>query len=115
MVLDTGLRYDQLENLSDEDLCALGRAGRRQAEDVLATRYHWLVRACARPYFLIGGDTEDLMQEGMFGLIKAMREFDPARSSLFRPFAVYASINRCVPRSSATPARKTHRSINPSP
>ena len=87
MVLDTGLRYDQLENLSDEELCALGRAGRRQAEDVLATRYHWLVRACARPYFLIGGDTEDLMQEGMFGLIKAMREFDPARSSLFRPFA----------------------------
>lgn len=53
----------------------------------MATRYHWLVRACARPYFLIGGDTEDLMQEGMFGLIKAMREFDPARSSLFRPFA----------------------------
>ena len=47
MVLDTGLRYDQLENLSDEELCALGRAGRRQAEDVLATRYHWLVRACA--------------------------------------------------------------------
>lgn len=87
MVLDTGLRYDQLESLSDEELCALGRAGRRQAEDVLATRYHWLVRACARPYFLIGGDTEDLMQEGMFGLIKAMREFDPARSSLFRPFA----------------------------
>ena len=87
MVLDTGLRYDQLENLSDEELCSLSRAGQRQAEDVLATRYHWLVRSCARPYFLIGGDSEDLMQEGMFGLIKAMREFDPQRSSLFRPFA----------------------------
>ena len=87
MVLDTGLRYDQLENLSDEELCCLSRAGQRQAEDVLATRYHWLVRSCARPYFLIGGDSEDLMQEGMFGLIKAMREFDPQRSSLFRPFA----------------------------
>lgn len=87
MVLDTGLRYDQLENLSDEELCSLIRAGQRQAEDVLATRYHWLVRSCARPYFLIGGDSEDLMQEGMFGLIKAMREFDPQRSPLFRPFA----------------------------
>ena len=87
MVLDTGLRYDQLENLSDEELCSLSRAGQRQAEDVLATRYHWLVRSCARPYFLIGGDSEDLMQEGMFGLMKAMREFDPQRSSLFRPFA----------------------------
>ena len=79
MVLDTGLRYDQLENLSDEELCSLSRAGQRQAEDVLATRYHWLVRSCARPYFLIGGDSEDL--------IKAMREFDPQRSPLFRPFA----------------------------
>ena len=87
MVLDTGLRYDQLENLSDEELCSLSRAGQRQAEDVLATRYHWLVRSCARPYFLIGGDSEDLMQEGMFGLIKAMREFDSQRSPLFRPFA----------------------------
>lgn len=87
MVLDTGLRYDQLENLSDEELCSLSRAGQRQAEDVLATRYHWLVRSCARPYFLIGGDSEDLMQEGMFGLIKAMREFDPQRSPLFRLFA----------------------------
>ena len=87
MVLDTGLRYDQLENLSDEELCSLSRAGQRQAEDVLATRYHWLVRSCARPYFLIGGDSEDLMQQGMIGLIKAMREFDPQRSPLFRPFA----------------------------
>ena len=91
MVLDTGLRYDQLENLSDEELCFLSRAGQRQAEDVLATRYHWLVRSCARPYFLIGGDSEDLIQEGMFGLIKAMREFDPQRSPLFRPFA-----GRCI-------------------
>ena len=45
------------------------------------------MRIKARPYFLIGGDSEDLMQEGMFGLIKAMREFDPQRSPLFRPFA----------------------------
>ena len=87
MVLDTGLRKDQLEFLNDEEHCSLRRAWQRQAEDVLATRYHWLVRSCARPYFLIGGDSEDLMQEGMFGLIKAMREFDPQRSSLFRHFA----------------------------
>ena len=115
MVLDTGLRYDQLENLSDEELCFLSRAGQRQAEDVLATRYHWLVRSCARPYFLIGGDSEDLMQEGMFGLIKAMREFDPQRSPLFRPLPGSASISRCVPRSGGMPARRTHRLTNPSP
>ena len=87
MVLDTGLRYDQLENLSDEELCFLSRAGQRQAEDVLATRYHWLVRSCARPYFLIGGDSEDLTQEGMVGLIKAVREYDAEKEASFRTFA----------------------------
>ncbi|MFQ9053129.1 MAG: sigma-70 family RNA polymerase sigma factor [Oscillospiraceae bacterium] len=115
MVLDTGLRYDQLENLSDEELCSLSRAGQRQAEDVLATRYHWLVRSCARPYFLIGGDSEDLMQEGMFGLIKAMREFDPQRSPLFRPFAGLCIHQRRVFRAQARrqPEKRTAQSIRP--
>lgn len=52
-----------------------------------AARYHRVVRSCARPYFLAGGDSEDLMQEGMFGLIKAMREYDPDRDASFRTFA----------------------------
>ena len=76
-----------LEQLPDEALCRLIRVQDRPAEEVLAARYHRVVRSCARPYFLAGGDSEDLMQEGMFGLIKAMREFDPQRSPLFRPFA----------------------------
>lgn len=76
-----------LEQLPDEALCRLIREQDRPAEEVLAARYHRVVRSCARPYFLAGGDSEDLMQEGMFGLIKAMREFDPQRSPLFRPFA----------------------------
>ena len=96
MVLDTGLRYDQLENLSDEELCSLIRAGQRQAEDVLATRYHWLVRSCARPYFLIGGDSEDLIQEGMFGLIRAIREYDGAKAASFRTFAEVCIRNRLI-------------------
>ena len=87
MVNDTRADYDHLMAESDEALCASVRAGNRLAEEVLAARYHRLVRSCARPYFLAGGDSEDLMQEGMFGLIKAMREFDPQRSPLFRPFA----------------------------
>ena len=59
-----------LEQLPDEALCRLIRAQDRPAEEVLAARYHRVVRSCARPYFLAGGDSEDLMQEGMFGLIK---------------------------------------------
>ena len=73
--------------LSDAELLALVSAGNADAEEALAERYSRLVRICARPLFLIGGDSEDLMQEGMFGLVKAMREFDPQRSPLFRPFA----------------------------
>ena len=76
-----------LERQSDEALCALAASGVRQAEEVLVTRYNRLVRTCARPFFLIGGDSEDLTQEGMVGLIKAVREYDPAKAASFRTFA----------------------------
>ena len=50
------------EALTDEDLCRLAAKGNRQAEEILAARYIRLVRTCARPYFLAGGDSEDLTQ-----------------------------------------------------
>ena len=87
MVNDTRADYDHLVAESDEALCASVRAGNRLAEEVLAARYHRLVRSCARPYFLAGGDSEDLLQEGMVGLIKAMREYDPGQSASFCTFA----------------------------
>ena len=70
-----------LDQLSDEDLCALAASGSREAEEVLVTRYNRMVRTCARPFFLIGGDSEDLTQEGMVGLIKAVREYDPRKDA----------------------------------
>ena len=87
MVNSKEASFAYLETLSDEQLCAACQTGNRNAEEILAARYHRLVRSVARPYFLAGGDSEDLLQEGMVGLIKAMREFDPQRSPLFRPFA----------------------------
>lgn len=75
------------EDLSDEDLCRLAAEGRREAEELLVTRYQRLVRTCARPFFLIGGDSEDLTQEGMVGLIKAVREYDAEKEASFRTFA----------------------------
>ena len=62
-------RYEQ----SDEVLCSLAFSGDRTAEELLAARYSRLVRICARPYFLAGGDCEDLIQEGMIGLLSAIR------------------------------------------
>lgn len=73
--------------VTDEELCARAAAGDLDAEAVLAARYFALVRACARPLFLTGGDGEDLIQEGMFGLIRAIREYRADGSALFRTFA----------------------------
>mgnify|MGYP003307285426 CR=1 FL=1 len=90
---ETGIEatYAYLESLNDEDLCAISHEGNRDAEEILVSRYHRLVRSVARPYFLAGGDTEDLLQEGMFGLIKAIREYDLQRDASFYTFA-----ERCI-------------------
>ena len=72
---------------SDEALCRRAADGSREAEEALVRRYSGLVRSCARPLFLAGGDSEDLLQEGMFGLIKAMREFRADREASFQTFA----------------------------
>lgn len=80
-------QYKDLEQLTDEALCLELQLGNAAAGDILAYRYRRLVRCCAHPYFLAGGDSEDLLQEGMIGLIKAMREFRPDREAGFQTFA----------------------------
>ena len=84
----------ELERQPDEALCTLAAAGDRQAEEVLVTRYNRLVRTCARPFFLAGGDSEDLTQEGMVGLITAVREYDAGKEASFRTFAEVCIRNR---------------------
>lgn len=76
-----------LAELSDEALCLSAAQNAAQAETELVRRYGWLVRACARPLFLAGGDSEDLIQEGMLGLLTAIRGFDPGRDAAFRTYA----------------------------
>jgi RNA polymerase sporulation-specific sigma factor len=73
--------------LHDKELQRLAAGGDRAAEEILAGRYLQLVRACSRPLFLAGGDSEDLCQEGMFGLLSAIREYDPSLGVSFRSFA----------------------------
>ena len=80
-------QYSELEQMSDEALCTALQNGTSAAGDILAHRYRKLVRCCAHPYFLAGGDSEDLLQEGLFGLIKAMREFRADREASFQTFA----------------------------
>ena len=73
--------------LEDNKLQELAQKGDRCAEEALAARYLRLVRACARPLFLAGGDSEDLIQEGTFGLLSAIRNFDAASGTAFKTYA----------------------------
>ena len=72
---------------TDVQLQRLAVSSDRAAEEELVKRYMQLVRACSRPLFLAGGDSEDLIQEGMFGLLSAIKEFDPDNGSSFKTFA----------------------------
>ena len=102
-----------LDQCSDETLCQLVAGGSREAEEALVTRYNRLVRTCARPFFLIGGDSEDLTQEGMVGLIKAVREYDPAKTASFRTFAEICIRSRLYSVLRAA-ARDKHAALNQS-
>jgi len=75
------------------DLAQKAAMGDPAAEEALVSEYARLVRVCARPYFLAGGDSEDLIQEGMLGLLSAVRTFDPSKGVKFSTYAKF-----CVQR-----------------
>lgn len=81
---------------TDEALCLQAASGDCIAEELLVMRYNRLVRICARPYFLAGGDSEDLIQEGMVGLLSAIRVFDPNREASFHTYAEACIKNRII-------------------
>ncbi|MCL2628025.1 MAG: sigma-70 family RNA polymerase sigma factor [Oscillospiraceae bacterium] len=76
------------ENKSRE-LAVKAANGDQAAEEILVSEYARLVRACARPYFLAGGDSEDLIQEGMLGLLSAIRTFNPEKGAKFSTYAEF--------------------------
>ena len=80
--------------INDELMCARAAAGDLEQEALLVQKYNFLVKACARPYFLVGGDSEDLIQEGLLGLLAAIRTFDPNRDTSFKTFAESCIRNR---------------------
>ena len=77
------------------------------------SRHTRLVRACARPYFLVGGDAEDLIQEGMLGLLSAIRSFDEARGVKFETFAEICVRRRIISAVRASVSRHHERSDVP--
>ena len=82
--------------ISDEELCTRVSSGDRLAEEILVMRYNRLVRVCSRPFFLAGGDSEDLIQEGMLGLLSAIRSFQPEKAASFRTYAEVCIKSRLI-------------------
>ena len=85
------IEYAELE---DSALQKLAADGDSYAEEELVSRYMRLVRICARPLFLAGGESEDLIQEGMFGLLSAVRQYDSRHNASFKTFAEWCIRNR---------------------
>lgn len=103
----------QFEKLSDEQLIEQVHLGNSEALDYLITKYRLYVKAKARSYFLVGADKEDIIQEGMIGLYKAIRDFRGDKLSSFRAFAELC-ITRQIITAIKTATRQKHIPLNSS-
>jgi len=99
------------ERFNDEELIEMVHQGNTDALDFLITKYRLLVRAKARSYFLIGADKEDIVQEGMIGLYKAVRDFKEDKLASFRAFAELC-ITRQIITAIKTATRQKHIPLN---
>jgi RNA polymerase sporulation-specific sigma factor len=96
---------------SDDDLVLLFRQGQLEALDLLFERYRRFTRAKARAYFLVGADFEDIEQEGLIGLFKAVRDYRSDRESSFRAFAELCVTRQIITAIKAATRRK-HQPLN---
>ncbi len=100
-----------LELMDDEQVVVLVHLGDSEALDYLINKYKNFVRAKARSYFLIGADREDIVQEGMIGLYKAIRDFKEDKLTSFKAFAELC-ITRQIITAIKTATRQKHIPLN---
>ncbi len=98
----TGL--EKYETLTDDELVNLARGGDADAEEFLIQKYKDTARSRAHLYFMVGGDKEDIVQEGMIGIFKAIRSYDPEKQASFRTFA-----ELCISRQIITAIKRAGR------
>lgn len=103
--------YSAFEILQDEEVVDIARAGSVLAQEYLINKYKSFVRAKARSYFLIGADREDIIQEGMIGLYKAIRDFRSDKLASFKAFAELC-ITRQIITAIKTATRQKHIPLN---
>ncbi len=99
------------EDKTDEELLELFRGGETKVMDFLLEKYKHLVRMKANTMFLLGGDTDDLIQEGMIGLFKAIRDYRQEKDSSFSTFASLC-ISRQIYKAVEAASRKKHGPLN---
>ena len=103
----------QYDRLRDEALAALAQSGDPAAEEVLLERYKPIVKNRAHLYFIVGADAEDVIQEGMIGIFKAIQSYRVDRDASFRTFACMC-INRQIITAIKAASRKKHQPLNSS-
>lgn len=104
-------KFNDYINMLDEEIVILARDNDRAAEEYIISKYRNFVKAKAKTYFLIGGDKDDIYQEGMIGLYKAIRDFRPDKLSSFRAFAELC-ITRQIITAIKTATRQKHIPLN---
>ena len=98
-------------DLRDQQLVALAQGGDAAAMEELCDRYKDRVRMIARPYFLIGADHEDVIQEGMIGLYKAIQNYSPDNTAAFSSFAEIC-VTRQIFSAINAARRQKHQPLN---
>ena len=99
------------EGMTDEEIALLAQNGSDDAQEFLLNKYKNFVRSKARSYFLIGADHEDIVQEGMIGIFKAIRDFREDKLSSFRAFAELC-VTRQIITAIKTATRQKHIPLN---
>lgn len=99
------------EQMTDEEIARLAQAGDEEASAFLLRKYKNFVRSKAHSYFLVGADHEDIVQEGMIGLFKAIRDFRPEKLASFHAFAEIC-VTRQIITAIKTATRQKHIPLN---
>ena len=105
------MTYEELKALKDEELAALAQKGDTDAEEILLTRYKELVLSKSSLYYIVGGDRDDIVQEGMIGVVKAIRSYDPSAGATFATFATLC-VGRQIISAMRTATREKHTPLN---
>ncbi len=103
--------FPGIDTMAEEDIVESAKQGSTYALEYLINKYKAFVRAKAKSYFLIGADREDIIQEGMIGLYKAIRDFRSDKLSSFRAFAELC-ITRQIITAIKTATRQKHIPLN---